>query len=570
MAQRTAKAKSVFLAFCMVGLFSMQIAPAYAFTLHPLAVGTVGNSGAVVTAALQCKSVQKAIKNGISSIIGFFGGNSDAGEADQDATAQGAASSAADFLSTATTQAGIATSVGAGIAGLATAASTAIAGTIAAKATLDTIGSIALVAGTTVGNPQATTYDGLLALSNAAVASLNAAVLQVTDAAQQSDSAANHAFQASLAAESIAAQTTDDDDPTNPADAAEIAADNASAVAAAASADAASTASQTADIAAAAAKTAQEAVLAANADATTSVTDQALIDQVHAAVTLLTGIDTSLNSIKSNTNSAQASSKTTAAATNNATNQTTCFQKIERAAAQVVLKTLTKDTITWINSGFHGKPLYIQDTSTFLKQIRDQEVGTFTTNLLSDAGKYPFGKLVAKGLISDTNSYFEKADQYSLDKVIAEQVPGATPLNFQQNFGNGGWSAFSAQFNDQNNPIGFSLAAKSALASRIGDTAYSPAQDIKDQLKRNSGFLDLKSCVNPANSDLEYPDPTCKQWQTDTPGSVIVNKLDSTLNSPLEQLSLGNDITTDLIAVINAVLNQGVKYSLKQINTNSL
>lgn len=240
-----------------------------------------------------------------------------------------------------------------------------------------------------------------------------------------------------------------------------------------------------------------------------------------------------------------------------------CWLTIERMAAQLVLKEITQSTLTWINSGFHGKPAYIEDPGAFLAGIRKQTIGDFTNTIAYDSVKYPFGKMVAQGLIQDTQNYFEKSAQYSLDNVIAQQVPGATHVDFQANFANGSWDAFGAQFSHNNNPIGFSLAAQNELSKRIQDTGYSKAQDLKDQIQRNQGFLDDKLCVDPANSDLEFPDTRCLKWETQTPGSVIVNKLNDTLGAPLEQLSLGKDITTDMIAIINALLNQGVKYSLK-------
>ena len=189
--------------------------------------------------------------------------------------------------------------------------------------------------------------------------------------------------------------------------------------------------------------------------------------------------------------------KTTAAATNANANQTDCLDKVERAAAQVVLRSVTKDTVNWINSGFHGQPLYVQDTTAFLNNIRKRSLSDLTNAIGLDPNKFPFGKTVAQQLINSTNNYFEQADAYTLN-------------------------------------------------------------------------LDSKSCVNPANDDLEFPDPTCKQWQTDTPGSIIVSKLENTLNIPEQQLGLGQNITTDTVAIINALLSQGVKYSLKQINTNTL
>ncbi len=245
--------------------------------------------------------------------------------------------------------------------------------------------------------------------------------------------------------------------------------------------------------------------------------------------------------------------------------QKNCWRSIEKAAAQIILRMITMETINWINSGFNGSPLYVQDTGSFLKQIRNETIGDFTGTIAFDPEKYPFGKIVAQGIINDVNGYFEQNAQYSLNRVIARQVPGATDVDFQANFGNGSWDAFGAQFQQQNNPFGFNFYARNELAIRIQDTGYSPAQDIKDQIMRSGGFLDLRSCVDPVDYDASDPNARCRQWQTETPGSVIVNQLNTTLNQPMQQLSLGDDITADMIAIIDALLNQGIKYGLSKI-----
>ncbi len=246
--------------------------------------------------------------------------------------------------------------------------------------------------------------------------------------------------------------------------------------------------------------------------------------------------------------------------------QKACWRAIERAAAQIILRTITMETIKWINSGFNGSPLYVQDTGSFLRQIRNETIGDFTGTIAFDPEKYPFGKIVAQGIISGVSGTFERNAQYSLNQVIARRVPGATDVDFQANFGNGSWDAFGAQFQQENNPFGFNFYARNELALRISDTGYSPAQDIKDQIMRSGGFLDLRSCVDPTDYDASDPADRCFQWKTETPGSVIVNQLNTTLNQPIQSLALGDEITADMIAIIDALLNQGIKYGLSKID----
>ncbi len=336
----------------------------------------------------------------------------------------------------------------------------------------------------------------------------------------------------------------------------------------------------------------------------------------------------------------------TAANTGAVAQKETCTDKIERAAAQTILKQLTISTVNWINHGFQGGgPLYIGDTSTFLKNIGDQTVRQLGASIGFNIKDFPFGRAVMQQLINSTRATFESAARYSLNQVIAERSPGSTVADFNLNFAVGGWSAFLGQTDWNNNPIGFGMQAEQELANRTAATRYSPAQDIKDQLQRNGGFLDLKTCVNPKdydpdatennpalasaqaavqaaadranqadqalasaqaayNNDALHSNPgleaalqsaqiydqqanakltqaeqsyasvntqanangVCKQWQTQTPGSVIESSLNKALGSPLDQLALGKDLSTDLTAVFDALINHYVSNGLNDLS----
>ena len=581
MSTRISRAKSFFIAACMVATFSMQLTPAYAISAPSLAVGTVAGiavstAPTVLAAVLQCKSVQKAIQSGISAIVDFFSSDPDTGDDDvpagftPDTTAAGAAADAAEYASLTSGALATATTLSTTtLPPLVTTATGSIADAVLQKGILDTI-PVVLVLGTS-GPNTAAAYIAALALAKTNVAAVNTTVNAINEADAEAQAYANGAFVDANAAEDLAAQTTANDDPDVPTDAAEIAQDQASAAAASASDDEAYAAAASTHALAVAAKATLNTLNLAALNSTTSVNDTVTAQKLDTVIAALGDIQKAILQTQATTAATKTAAKTTAAATNANANQTDCLDKVERAAAQVVLRSVTKDTVNWINSGFHGQPLYVQDTTAFLNNIRKRSLSDLTNAIGLDPNKFPFGKTVAQQLINSTNNYFEQADAYTLNQVIAQQVPGANSTDFTKNFANGGWTAFSAQFNEGNNPYGFSFAAAQTLATRTSDTSQnSPTGLVLQQLARNGGFLDSKSCVNPANDDLEFPDPTCKQWQTDTPGSIIVSKLENTLNIPEQQLGLGQNITTDTVAIINALLSQGVKYSLKQINTNTL
>ena len=304
--------------------------------------------------------------------------------------------------------------------------------------------------------------------------------------------------------------------------------------------------------------------------------------------------------------------KEIAAQTKQTNTKLTCTNAVEKAASQAILKQLTLDTVNWINHGFQGgSSFFPKDTGSFLKEIGDSTVNQFVTNIGFDNKNYPFGRMVAQHITQQLQSSFEQRARYSLDQVLAQQTPGITPIDFQNDFVNGGWAAFDAQFNIGNNPIGFQLDAESTLSSRVADTAYSPAQDIKDQLMRAGGLLDTKICVSPATYDSGGPgtsDPiaaqaridlknasaaqqnngssdlltslinqqkqkiaanTCARWETQTPGSAVSSALNEALSTPFKNLELGTDLSTDLTAVFDALSNQLVQKGLASLSSNN-
>ena len=275
----------------------------------------------------------------------------------------------------------------------------------------------------------------------------------------------------------------------------------------------------------------------------------------------------------------------TAGATTTLSNKLTCYQTIEKAAAQIILKVITQQTIAWINTGGFpkGAPLYITNTGASLQKLADAAVGNFTDTIgcIGQTGAaaktcqaaFPFGQNAAKMLISQTQSYFEKTAQFSLNQVIAQGYPGTTSVDFGTNFASGGWNAFLASAMPNNNPFGFNAAAQNTLSTRLVGTNYTSAQDLKDQIRNNSGFLDQRVCTTPAGADADpngnFTKTTdCKspnRWVTQTPGSTIAKSLDQALGDPTSQLLVGTDITTDIGAILDSLLNHYMQQGLKSI-----
>ena len=332
----------------------------------------------------------------------------------------------------------------------------------------------------------------------------------------------------------------------------------------------------------------------------------------------------SVNAVPTSIASDSVQAKITASATQETQKKLNCTNVIGRAAAQVLLNRITTQTVAWINRGFQGAPLYVRDTASFLKDIRQTAIGDFRGTLLSNSKDYPYGRLVMASLQNQISNYFEDNAKYSLDAVVSRRFDGKGAIHFEKDFAIGGWDAFLAGASSNNNPFGFQIAAQEELAFRLKGTTYPLAQELKDEVDRGLGFLDLKECVALANggdgstydfakspkkvkdankriqelqaqlnttssgvlgaAGNQFSDQisaqikdqqriisenTCVQWQTNTPGSVIAESAYKTFGSPLDSLALGDDITKSMAAIIDALLNQLVTKGLSSIDSGN-
>lgn len=209
-----------------------------------------------------------------------------------------------------------------------------------------------------------------------------------------------------------------------------------------------------------------------------------------------------------------------ASATNATANTTSLALKIKDAAKEILkqilmtvarklLQDMTKSTINWVNSGFHGSPLFLQNPESFFKDIAKYEIRTMVDMFGYDPNKFPFGKDFALNTINAYKRTLDNNAAYTLNKVMTE--PQAR--QFRDNFNVGGWNGFliNTQY-PQNNYLGFQMIATEALAKKLQGTTQNAAQKVQTTLAQGAGFLSPQKCVtNPNyNSDIinEFKPPT--------------------------------------------------------------
>lgn len=184
------------------------------------------------------------------------------------------------------------------------------------------------------------------------------------------------------------------------------------------------------------------------------------------------------------------------------------LKQILMAMARKMLDQITQNTVNWINSGFHGNPLYIENTDSFFKDIVKYEVKNVMNMYGYDPAKFPFGKDFALNILNSYQNQTEINAQYTLSKVITDQN---SLDNYRNNFSVGGWNGFliNTQY-PQNNYIGFNMMASEELARRIANPVQNKIQQTQNTLQQGMGFLSPQTCpTNPNynNGKNEFQQP---------------------------------------------------------------
>jgi len=181
------------------------------------------------------------------------------------------------------------------------------------------------------------------------------------------------------------------------------------------------------------------------------------------------------------------------------------------------LNQLTQSTVNWINSGFHGSPLFVPNSTSFFNSIEQ----TAIKNVVNQVGYdplQPFGKQFALNVINQYRAKSTQDMQYSLSQITNDPV---LLKNYQTNFAYGGWNAFlvNTQY-PQNNYLGYTMKMSNILygqttTANTGKPAQNLAQKATTLLSQGSGFLSPSQCpsnINPNYNTManEFDPPTFK------------------------------------------------------------
>lgn len=249
----------------------------------------------------------------------------------------------------------------------------------------------------------------------------------------------------------------------------------------------------------------------------------------------------------------------------------TCIQSIGRLVIKMVLQKTTVSMINWINSGFDGKPAFVQDFGKFFGDIAKNEILQFGVEI-NDPEHFPFAKAWLKNFTSTYERKFRDNAEYSLDRLIKNTTPEYSADGFLVDFSQGGWNAWLALTqNPGNNPWDFKVNADNEIQRRLTGTSLSYAENVRQALQAADGFLGDERCVEPRGITRTQHNEAlargkkdssgniigaCEKWEYVTPGKLVSEAATNAFNYPQNAWLNVEDLNDAIAAIIDSLINK--------------
>lgn len=222
---------------------------------------------------------------------------------------------------------------------------------------------------------------------------------------------------------------------------------------------------------------------------------------------------------------------------------------ITRGIAKIAIERITASTVDWINSGFDGKPAFIQDYKKFFTDIADRSAGEF---LQGTSLAFLCSPFQLKVKIAIAQSYARNRSggqqQCSLSKVV-----GNIDNFMNGDFKEGGWRGLlSVTTEPTNNPFGAYMYGQGLLRQVIAYDQQTATLKISP-----GGFLSKEECQT-INGRRE-----CKIV---TPGQTIENALQKALDTPIDSLQLADSFDEIIGALVQQLLTRTLYGGLANVS----
>lgn len=230
-----------------------------------------------------------------------------------------------------------------------------------------------------------------------------------------------------------------------------------------------------------------------------------------------------------------------------------------------IINDIANKTIAWANSGFNGKPAFIENPERFFQGLSDKEAMKFIESIAYGGAGInlcePFRVQVAMGLSEAYGNSYYGGSRGSINAYNAYSNRSSCTIDqIANNFENigsnsvqvgslkGFWTRFRETTRDQNNAWGSYQLATDFLDARISNQQ----NNARFELELNKGWMSFKKCEDPEDTQ------SCGIY---TPGSLIQHSLEKSLDIPKDRLVLANRFDQ----VVTAIVNNLIKVALNKV-----
>jgi hypothetical protein len=223
--------------------------------------------------------------------------------------------------------------------------------------------------------------------------------------------------------------------------------------------------------------------------------------------------------------------------------------------ANMVLERIAASTVNWINNGFKGSPAFITDPDRYFKNLADGIAGQVIYNHPDLKFMCAPFKLQVQMALARTYSAPPRQFQCTLTGVVGNWD------NFMNDFSSGGWDGFlEVTQKNENNPVGLYLN----LSGELSDSIANATNKKKDELNWGKGFFSKTKCeISKTITDTDeegnvVESSVCLKETTETPGTVIEDKLNQALGTGQNRLEVADEISEIISALLNQLMSKAL------------
>jgi len=214
-------------------------------------------------------------------------------------------------------------------------------------------------------------------------------------------------------------------------------------------------------------------------------------------------------------------------------------QTLLEYAEEFILETLKKrlldmmvdQIIQWIQGG--GEPKFVTDWKGFLEDASNAAVGDFAQEIGLGFLCDPFHFQIQIGLLPVPR--FSDQVTCTLDEIVGNIE------NFYTDFSNGGWIAYTASLEPQNNYFGAMLMSNIELEERKASAQLAQ----QNEALAGGGFLSTKKC-----------DAFGQNCVITTPGNVIGDLTAKAIGTDIDYILSAEQLSDYVAAIANAAINR--------------